>query len=88
MKIFLTGASGYIGGSIAKKLIKNGHSVLGLVRSQEKAGQLEKLGVEPIPGSLRFALASNSRVQAVNARRLLGWRPSGPSLLQAIENSL
>ena len=52
MKIFLTGASGYIGGSLAKKLIKNGHSVLGLVRSQEKAGQLQKLGVEPILGSL------------------------------------
>jgi nucleoside-diphosphate-sugar epimerase len=36
----------------------------------------------------RFALASNSRVRAVNARRLLGWQPSGPSLLAAIENNL
>jgi len=37
MKIFLTGASGYIGGSLAKKLIENGHSVFGLLRSQGKA---------------------------------------------------
>jgi hypothetical protein len=36
----------------------------------------------------RFALASNSRVRAVNARRLLGWQPRGPALLQAIENNL
>ncbi|SRR6266436_2042656 len=52
MKIFLTGASGYIGGSLAKKLIENGHSVLGLVRSQGKADQLQKLGLDPILGSL------------------------------------
>jgi nucleoside-diphosphate-sugar epimerase len=33
----------------------------------------------------RFALASNSRVRATNARRLLGWSPKGPSLLESIE---
>jgi nucleoside-diphosphate-sugar epimerase len=52
MKIFLTGASGYIGGSLAKKLIGKGHEVLGLVRSQEKTAQLEALGVKSLLGSL------------------------------------
>jgi nucleoside-diphosphate-sugar epimerase len=52
MKIFLTGASGYIGGSLAKKLIEHGHEVLGLVRSKEKSTQLRELGVKPILGSL------------------------------------
>ena len=52
MKIFLTGASGYIGGSLAKKLIENGHEVFGLVRSKEKSTQLQTLGVNPILGSL------------------------------------
>jgi nucleoside-diphosphate-sugar epimerase len=33
----------------------------------------------------RFALASNSRVRATNARSLLGWSPNGPSILKAIE---
>jgi nucleoside-diphosphate-sugar epimerase len=36
----------------------------------------------------RFALASNSRVRAINARRLLGWTPSGPTVLEAVENHL
>jgi hypothetical protein len=36
----------------------------------------------------RFGLASNSRVRAINARRLLGWKPSGPPILEAIENNL
>jgi nucleoside-diphosphate-sugar epimerase len=37
MKIFVTGASGYIGGSIAEKLRDSDHQVLGLVTSEEKA---------------------------------------------------
>ena len=40
MKIFCTGASGYIGGSVAKYLVATGHQVTGLVRSQDKAGGL------------------------------------------------
>jgi nucleoside-diphosphate-sugar epimerase len=32
----------------------------------------------------RFAIASNSRVRATNARRLLGWSPVGPSLVAAL----
>ncbi len=36
----------------------------------------------------RFALGSNSRVRAVNARRLLGWTPSGPGILEAIEQNI
>ena len=32
MKIFITGATGYIGGSVAAGLISAGHEVLGLVR--------------------------------------------------------
>jgi len=37
MKIHLTRATGYIGGSLAKMLIEKGHQVLGLMRSEEKA---------------------------------------------------
>lgn len=52
MKIFITGATGYLGGSIASKLINQGHTVLGLVRSPEKAARLATLGIVPIMGSL------------------------------------
>ena len=52
MRIFVTGASGYIGGSVAQKLRDSGHELLGLVRSEEKAGLLKKRGVTPILGTL------------------------------------
>jgi nucleoside-diphosphate-sugar epimerase len=52
MKIFCTGASGYIGGSVAAYLVAAGHQVTGLVRSPEKADAVRSLGVEPVMGTL------------------------------------
>lgn len=52
MKIFLTGASGYIGGSVAAALTAYGHHVTGLVRSPEKADAVRAFGVEPVFGTL------------------------------------
>jgi nucleoside-diphosphate-sugar epimerase len=53
--IFITGASGYIGGSVAQKLIKTGLRVRGLVRTKENADALSRLGVEPVVGDLNDA---------------------------------
>jgi hypothetical protein len=36
MKVFLTGATGYIGGTVAIKLVAAGHKVVGLVWEGEK----------------------------------------------------
>jgi hypothetical protein len=36
----------------------------------------------------RFAFDFNSRVRAVNVRRLLGWTPNGPSLAESVEDGL
>jgi nucleoside-diphosphate-sugar epimerase len=52
MKIFLTGATGYIGGSLAIRLVEEGYQVQGLVRSKEKAQLLENEGIYPVLGSL------------------------------------
>ena len=52
MKVFCTGASGYIGGSVAVALRAAGHEVVGLVRSEENARKIEALGIKPIIGSL------------------------------------
>jgi nucleoside-diphosphate-sugar epimerase len=52
VRVFMTGATGYIGGSVAAKLLDGGHSVRGLVRSQEKAAQLKQRGIEPLLGTL------------------------------------
>ena len=54
MKVFVTGATGYIGGSVADGLVASGHRVVGLVRSTEsaKAPPLKDRGIEPILGNL------------------------------------
>src|SRR5215470_12070309 len=54
MKVFVTGATGYIGGSVADRLVQSGYEVLGLVRSEEKekAKLLKDRGIEPVLGSL------------------------------------
>ena len=52
MRVFITGATGYIGGSIAAKLAAGGHQVVGLVRSEDKAAQLRQAGIEPLRGTL------------------------------------
>lgn len=52
MKIFITGATGFIGGSVAAALIEKGHQVSGLVRDEKKAEYLQKRGIEPVHGSL------------------------------------
>jgi uncharacterized protein YbjT (DUF2867 family) len=52
MKVFCTGASGYIGGSVAAHLIAAGHDVTGLVRSAGKAEAVRARGIQPLLGTL------------------------------------
>ena len=74
MKIFCTGASGYIGGSVAAHLAAAGHQVTGLVRSADKADAVRALGIEPVMGTLddtqtlaRAARAADVVVNAASA---------------------
>ena len=52
MRVFLTGASGWIGSVVARELLGSGHRVVGLVRSAEKAAALVAAGGTPLIGSL------------------------------------
>lgn len=52
MKIFATGATGYIGGSVAERLIASGHHVVGLVRSAQSIPLLKDRGIESVLGNL------------------------------------
>ena len=52
MRVFVTGAAGFIGTVTTKELIANGHEVLGLARSDANAAALEKLGAKVHRGSL------------------------------------
>ena len=52
MRVFLTGATGFIGTAVAEELIGAGHSVLGVARTDEGAKALASRGVEPHRGEL------------------------------------
>lgn len=52
LKIFITGAGGFIGGSIAAHLVRAGHQVRGLIRKPEHSAELQRLGIEPVIGTL------------------------------------
>ena len=64
MNVFVTGAAGFIGGSIATALVKAGHQVTGLVRSTGQEQQMLALGITPVIGTL-----NDSALLAAQARQ-------------------
>jgi nucleoside-diphosphate-sugar epimerase len=52
MRIFFTGATGYIGGPVLDALVRGGHDVTALVRDNEKARRVKARGAHPVIGNL------------------------------------
>ncbi len=80
MRIFVTGATGYIGSALCQRLRQDGHEVVALVRATSDLGRLQGLGVETFPGditdrySMREAMAGADWV--VHAAAELDFRTS------------
>jgi nucleoside-diphosphate-sugar epimerase len=55
MRIFITGASGYVGSVVTEKALKAGHEVIGLARSAQSAEKIRKLGGKPLLATLEDA---------------------------------
>ena len=53
MRVFLTGANGWIGSAITRELLNGGHTVAGLVRTKEKGEKLAAAGGTPVLGALK-----------------------------------
>ncbi|MDT0320806.1 NAD-dependent epimerase/dehydratase family protein [Streptomyces millisiae] len=67
MKVLVTGATGYIGGSVAVRLVAAGHTVVGLTRDPAKADALDRLGIAPVVGTLDDATLLTAQAGAADA---------------------
>lgn len=53
MRVFVTGAAGFIGSAVVPELLRAGHSVLGLARSEDNEKKLKAMGADVHWGSLQ-----------------------------------
>ena len=55
MKSFVTGGAGFLGAAVVRRLVDRGDEVVGLVRSEEAATKLTRLGAVPVRGGITDA---------------------------------
>jgi nucleoside-diphosphate-sugar epimerase len=67
MRIFLTGATGYIGSAVMDALLRSGHEVTALVRDPEKAESVSRRSVEPIIGELSTPASFAAAAEAADS---------------------
>lgn len=90
MRIFCTGVSGYIGGSVAAAMVAAGHNVSGLVRSPDAAALVKAIGVDPVKGTLddiHILRLATSQADAVINAASADHEASALAMLESLEGT-
>ncbi len=78
MKYFLTGATGFVGGVLARQLRQAGHEVNASIRDPKKASELQSLGVHLFPGDVTDKESMRAAMQGVDGVfHVAGWYKVG-----------
>jgi nucleoside-diphosphate-sugar epimerase len=67
MRIFLTGATGYIGSAVLDAMLRAGHQVTALVRTPQAAESLSTRGVVPVLGDLKTVKSYRAAAEGFDA---------------------
>src|SRR5690348_12685450 len=78
MKYFLTGATGFVGGRVARQLVEAGHQVVAVVRNPAKAQDLVELGIAVHQGDVTDKESMRIPMQGVDGVfHIAGWYKIG-----------
>lgn len=78
MKYFVTGATGFVGGRVARMLAEAGHSVVALARTPAKARDLSVLGIQVVPGDVTDQASMREPMRGADGvYHIAGWYKLG-----------
>lgn len=82
MRVFMTGATGYIGKYVASELKRRGHDVVGLARNDSASEKLQRAGIHPVMGDMESAAVLHEMVRDADAVVHCGFSrgPKAPEL--------
>lgn len=67
MRVFMTGATGYIGAQVARELKEHGHDVVGLARNESASEKLLRAGIHPVMGGMEDSAVLKEMVHDADA---------------------